>query len=349
MSAVPPELAAKVDAANLRNHVKAVGEGATLPPATRQVFMTFAAKGDPDVMREARENALLQKWLSAGRLSKEERSEIEHILPSSASASLESAASTPPLKSNGYLRTADDYGHLGISRRKFFRWKSAGESAAAGPDLPPFDEPHQIEAWYDRMRAAGAFKHQFPKDVRIAIAEHMRGSPAPVRSPQAASSSQQATESPSPSGTVPSAFTADHGRAQGLQFEIAAEERRVASLRVSRDEAYRNHQRTEGDQYDRQYREALDALSLVHQRYLKIAEQEGRLVPLDHIEREFSPKLTSIVQGGMHLIDTIDAQLLGVTDRLARRAIWRKAWLEQCAGLVEGDFSPPLQLEALAA
>lgn len=348
MSAVPPDLAAKVDAANLRNHVKAVGEGATLAPATRQVFMTFAAKGDPDVMREARENALLQKWLAAGRLSKEERAEIEHILPSSSSPAFESTP-VQPLKSNGYLRSADDYGHIGISRRKFFRWKSAGESAASGPDLPPFDDPYQLEAWYERMKLAGAFKHQFPKSVRIAIVEHLRGAPAPVRTQSAPPSSQTEGIPATPSGTVPSAFTADHGLAQGLQFEIAAEERRVASLRVSRDEAYRNHQRTEGDQYDRQYREALDALSLVHHRYIKIAEQEGRLVQIDLIEREFAPRLTSIVQGGMHLIDTVDAQISGLPDRLARRAIWRKAWMELCNNLIEGRFAPPLQLEALVA
>lgn len=353
MTEVPPDLAAKVQAADLRNHVKSVGEGATLAPATRQVFMTFAAKGDPDVMREARENALLQKWLSAGRLSKEERAEIEHILPS-ASVAMETAAPVQPLKSNGYLRSADDYTHIGVARRTFFRWKAAGESNADGPDLPPFDQPQTLEAWYERMRSRGAFTHRFPKDVRLAIAEHLRGCPPKNSEPPAPVPSGQspppADGAAAPGGHVPAAFTAAHGVAQGLQFEIAAEENRVASLRVARDECYQKNQLNEGDAFDHRYREALDALSLIQQRYLKIAEQEGRLVPVEMIEREFAPKLSTVVTGGMLLYDRIAAKL-GIPAELiaAGRAVYRRAWIEHCASLVEGRFAPPLNLEALAA
>lgn len=350
MSAVPPDLAAKVEAANLRNHVKAVGEGATLAPATRQVFMTFAAKGDPDAMRDARENALLQKWLTAGRLSKEERAEIEHILPSSSAQPVENRAPIPSLKSNGYLRSADDYGHIGVARRTFFRWKSAGETNPDGPDLPPFDEPHLIEAWYERMKARGAFKHRFPKDVREAISEHLRGSPPKNASPApAAGQNRPPEEASAPAKQVPSAFTADHGVAQGLKFEIEAEEKRVASLRVARDEAYQRQQLTEGDSYDRRYREALDALSLIQQRYLKIAAEEGSLIEASMVERALLPLLTTVVQSGMLLYDKIGPKLRAVTDHAEGRRIWRTAWIEHCNSLREGRFAPLLNLEALTA
>lgn len=288
-----------------------------------------------------REGELLQKYLTTGSLSEVERSEISHILPLGALVS----ASKP--KANGYLRSADDYTHLGIARRTFFRWKSAGESNAGGPDLPPFDDPLQLEAWYDRMRDRGAFKHQFPKDVRLAIQVHLRGSPPTPSSAPAAKPTDTATAPAS--GRVPSAFTADHGIAQGLQFEIAAEEKRVASLRVARDKCYENEQLAEGDAHDRRYREALDALSLIQQRYLKIAEQEARLVPVDLIEREFAPKLSSIVTSGMLLFDRIAGKLRDAPDHASGRAIWRHAWIEHCTGLVAGRFAPPLNLETLAA
>jgi hypothetical protein len=292
-----------------------------------------------------RESGLLQKFLASGRLSSDEAAEIAHILPIAVSLLVKP-------KANGYLRSADDYTHLGVARRTFFRWKSAGESNADGPDLPPFDDPQHLEDWYDRMRSRGAFKHKFPKDLRLAITEHLRGSPPSARS---APSSSSVPSKPTDSGTapavghVPSAFTADHGIAQGLQFEIAAEEKRVASLRVARDECYQNKQLTEGDAHDRRYREALDALSLIQQRYLKIAEQEARLVPVDLIEREFAPKLSAVVTSGMLLFDRIASKLREAPDHASGRAIWRRAWIEHCAGLVEGRFAPPLNLESLAA
>lgn len=196
------------------------------------------------------------------------------------------------------------------------------------------------------MRARGAFKNKFPKDVRRAIAEHLRGAAA-------SSGGDSPPPSSPPDGApglhVPAAFTAAHGIAQGLQFEIAAEESRVASLRVARDECYRKNLLLEGDQYDRRYREALDALSLIQQRYLKIAEQEGRLVPVELIEREFAPKLATVVTGGMLLFDRVAGKLREAADHAAGRAVWRRAWIEHCAGLVEGRFAPSLQLEALVA
>jgi len=292
---------------------------------------------------EARESVILGKWLAGGNLSKSEQAEIEHILPVAVSVSRS--------KSNGYVRAADDYMHIGVARRTFFRWKAAGESNPGGPDLPPFDEPEQLGAWYERMKARGAFTHQFPKKVREAITEHLRGSPPK----QAASftlpagQARRLDEATAPGNPVPSAFTADHGVAQGLKFEIEAEEKRVASLRVARDEAYKNDKLTDGDAYDRRYREALDALSLIQQRYLKIAAEEGSLVEVAMIERALLPLLTTVVTSGMLLYDKIGPKLRGITDHAEGRKIWRTAWIEHCNGLREGRFAPVLNLEALTA
>jgi hypothetical protein len=362
MPEVPPELAEKVGAADLRNHVKQVGEGATLSPANRQMFMAFAAAGDPEAALRARQHALLSKWLQGGRLSKEEREEIEHILPGPKAveapgpapdtAAAATAAAAP--------RTADGYGHLNISRRTYFRWRKIGESCADGPDLPPFDEPGELPAWYERMRQRGVFKHRFPTDIADAIAGlggEARAAPTqtsttagPGAAPTpAASQATTSTVAPPAGGSVPASFTADHGQASGLQYEVAAGERRVASLRVARDSAYLNNERSQGDMLDRQYREALDALSLVQQRAMKILEQDGRLVPVDLIEREMGPRLTAIAQSGLLLWERIDQAMMNETDKAARRRIWRKAWIEHLQVLVDSKYAPPMRLEDLAA
>lgn len=361
MNSLTPELASKVVAADARNQVKAVGEGGTLQAGARQGFLALATKGDPDAMREARETALLQKWLSAGRLSRDEHREIEHILTPMAGASAAAAtAGAQSTKGNGYARAADDYGHIGVGRRTFFRWKADGESNAGGPDLPPFDEPQTLEAWYERMRERGVFKHRFPKAIRDAIAVHLRAGP-PAGAPAAVDASkpgeagksghtppgEQAAAGTGPA--VPQAFLSGHDGARGLQVEVEAEERRAAALRRARDEAYAQGKMVEGDGHDRRYREVLDTLSLVRQRWLKMAVEEEQLVHVDEVAAVFGPKHQAIVQQGLLLIDDVDEDLAKISDAKERRRLWRSRWEKFCGVLVEGKFAPPLQLEQLCA
>lgn len=207
--------------------------------------------------------------------------------------------------------------------------------------MPPFDEPAGLEAWYERLRALKVFKHRFPQDVRESVAIFLRGAAPEKNVQQAAAAGDEKS--------VPSSFTADHGVAQGLKFEIEAAERRVAVLRIARDEAYQKKDRVEGDALANRHLEALDALSLVQQRYLKIAAEEGRLVPVELIEREFAPKISSIVTSGMLLFDRVSRLLSEAPDHATRRTVWRKAWIEHCAGLVQNRFAPALNLEALVA
>lgn len=349
MPELSPELASKVGAADLRNQVKAVGEGGVLPAGSRQAFLTFAVKGDPDAIREAREMALLQKWLSAGKLNKDERAEIEHIL-----LPAPSVAGNASHKGNGYQRAADDYGHIGVARRTFFRWKAAGDSNPGGPDLPPFDEPQHLETWYEGMRARGVFSHRFPKAIRDAVALHLSSSPPSVSASANASAPKTAPEPgaapPASSGpAVPTAFMGDHTGARGLQHEVEAEEKRVASLRKARDQAYADNKLIEGDGHDRRYREALDSLSLIRQRWMKMAIEEEHLVHVDDVAAEFGPKHRAIVQQGLMLFEEVDPLLAKLADRTERRAVWREAWKKLCGCLVEGKFAPPLQLEQICA
>lgn len=356
MTEVPPDLAAKVEAASLRNLVKEVSEGAVLSPSNKQLIMAFSTMGDPEAIRKARETALLAKFLTAGRLSKEEREEIAHIIGHPAEPGVEKTpppvVAAPAAAPAPVTRGADDYEHIKIGRRTYFRWLKFGKQLPEGPDLPPFDEPHLLPAWYERMRQRGIFKHRFPDEIADAIAAHTSGEKAVTKPGKEPTSSAPGTVAPgtpaAPTQHVPASFGADHGLASGLQYEVIAEQQRVAALRVARDEAYLNNKKDDGDAYDRRYREALDALSLVQQRAIKIGEQEARLVPVEIIEQEFAPRLNAIVQGGLLLWDSVGPALMECPDHATRRMLWKKKWIEFCTGLRTDRFrfAPPLELSS---
>lgn len=321
-----------------------------------QLTMHLSAGEDALVVQKSRETVLLCKFLIAGRLSKEEREEIAHIIGHAAEPSLEKmpplVVAAPVVASAPVVRGADDYEHIKIGRRTYFRWLKFGKELPDGPDLPPFDDPQLLPAWYERMRQRGIFKHRFPDEIADAIAAHtsagdLASKPSQTHSVAAAPQPSGVATVPAQAGRqVPAAFGADHSQASGLQYEVLAEQQRVAALRVARDEAYLNGEKDNGDAYDRRYREALDALSLVQQRAIKIAEQEARLVPVEMIEQEFAPKLAAIVQGGLLLWDSVGPALLECPDHATRRMMWKKKWIEFCASLrtERFRFAPPLEL-----
>jgi hypothetical protein len=332
MPDVSPDLAKKVTAADLRNTIKKVGDGGNLSPADRQMFIAFASAEDQAAMREARTSALLRKWLSGGRLSKAEQAEIAHLLPAAANR----------VVSDQYRLGPEGYGHIGIERRTFFRWKSHGEMCPDGADLPPFDAPEMLEGWYERMRLRGVFKHRFPAKVRDAIASYLA---ANGRQPSK-SDPAGPTRPSEPTGSVPASFTGvDHGKKRGLAFEVEQEERRVADLRHARDQAYHDDDRAGGDILDKRYREALESLSLLKQRCNKVLKEEGELVTLEQIEREWGPRLETIVQGGLMFYDRIASKLEALPDHASRRRFWREQWINHCRVLSQGDFAPVLELE----
>lgn len=245
-----------------------------------------------------------------------------------------------------YLRGAEGYRHLDISRRTFFRWRGYGEQSG---DFPPFDEPLKLEGWYNRMRDRGLFKHQFPRGVRDAIAENRQPEQVPgvvekkstsgPPSPRVGEGSVAAAAAGA-AGGVPSSYGMDHGDEQGLLYEIAQEENRVASLRKARDEAYQKDEKEKGDAFARQYTEALDNLSTIKQRSMKILELEGRLVPREDVEGDLAPRITGIVIGGMFLYGRIAMQLEAATDPSERLAIWKRAWVEHCGPIMQSKFLP---------
>jgi hypothetical protein len=235
------------------------------------------------------------------------------------------------------LRPAHDYEHLGIGRRTFFRWKDHGASRS---DWPPFDEPGQLESWYHRMREAGLFKHQFPADVREAIALHLAGnpptaSPSPASTESAPSSPPPATpgSSPPPPGPVDEEF-------QGLEHELHQKRARVAALRQARDAFYTAGDRTQGDLQDARYNEAYSELTIAEKRTLEVLEKRKLLISRSGVEQDLAPRITGIVVGGMHFLERIEPQLDAIVDPAERRAKRRALWIEHCTPLMQGRFVP---------
>ncbi len=331
MADVPPDLAAKVLQAEVRNHAKKVGEGSTLSSADRHLFIGFAVGSDAEKMIETRTDALLTKWLFGGRLSKEERAEIQHVLP---------ADGPRRVSKEQYQRSPDDYGHIAIERRTFFRWKKAGEANAGGPDLPPFDQPEHLESWYERMRARGVFKHRFPKTIRDAI-DLLAIKPAPPSVPSAAPS-VPINPAKEPADSVPDSFKGDvdHGAAIGMAYEILQEEKRIASLRVARDAAYEKGDRTEGDACDRRFRESFNEFTSTKKRAIEILEKEKALVSRADVKQDLAARITGIVVGGMFLYQRIAPLMDAELEAGARTRIWKKAWQEHCSPLMQCQYAP---------
>lgn len=230
-----------------------------------------------------------------------------------------------------YARAAHDYQHLGIGRRTFFRWKDHG---LTHNDWPPYDDPARLEAWYCRMRELGAFKHQFPAEVREAIALFLAGDPPPV--PQALAAASPAI--PSPSASSPPSNAVDEF--QGLEHELHEKRSRVVALRKARDAAYAADNRVEGDLQDARYNDAYNELTIAEKRTLEVLEKRKMLISRSGVEQDLAPRITGIVVGGMHFLDRIESQLDAIADPGERRARRRVLWVEHCQPLMQGKFVP---------
>jgi hypothetical protein len=341
MAEVPSELAGKVVAADMRNHVKRVGEGENLSPRDRELFEFHAVGEDAEAMLKARTSKLLQKWLAGGRLSNAELEEIVHVLP---------AKKPEPEQAQG-KRTVDHYeAWYGLQRRMYFRWMKAGREVVDGADLPPFDEPHLLEGWYGRMMHRGVFKHRFPKKLKTAIAKIQSDTPSGTSSaPQAPTTGTKASAAPCGAGDAPpGAASLVPVGLRGLMHEVDEQEKRVAKLRERRDAAYARGDMVGGDQLANQYNEELNQFSVVKQRAINTLEKEKVLVMKSEVELELGHRLIELVRGGMRLYDRIAPKWEAAADPIERRQIWREAWIKHCRGLAESKFAPELELEALA-
>lgn len=236
-----------------------------------------------------------------------------------------------------YARAAHDYGHLGVSRETFFRWKRYG---AAHSDWPPFDEPQLLEGWYERMRGRAVFKNRFPNAMLQAIAAHLTGGGGPaggqaVATPTvgkgAAVAALSRPAAPSAAATVED---------QGLGYELEQMRQRVGDLRRARDEAYAADDRVSGDMHDRHYREAFIDLTSAEKRVQEVLSRREELVTKAAVESDLATRISGIVVGGMFLFGRIAPQLDAARDPAERIALWKAFWREHCGTLLQARFAP---------
>lgn len=176
---LPPEAAAKVLGADLRNSVAQVAAGQRLPEADRaRLETTVLTDADPDtVARLAKERQanLLKIWSSGRRrLTPAELKELEPILPREILAK-------PPTKKAGYQHPLAHYVEIyDAAERTLKHWIAIGRQAQPEPDLPPLDDPPRMKDWYARNK-----KNRVPDRLVQLAAQASRLEAAPSSTPAA--------------------------------------------------------------------------------------------------------------------------------------------------------------------
>ena len=194
--ALTPDVAAKVLQADLRTTVTKVAAGERLPPADRARFET-AALAAPTAeelaqLRVNRQAALIRKWSTGGKLSREEMAEIHTILPPAVLAATP-VVTVAPGTNLRYSRNYDDYARaIGVSLRTVKRWSARGKQVG---ELFPFDELGTALDWWHRH-----MKQSAPAELVHAVAEAKRATPAAATPAPSAAPPAPPPASPVPPG-----------------------------------------------------------------------------------------------------------------------------------------------------
>lgn len=175
-------------------------------------------------IKRSREALLIRKWTGGQALSREEMSEIAHILPPGLLAQ-------PPEPRARYLH---DYAHyaaaLGYDVRNIKRLVSVGKKARL---LPPLDAPAQFPEWWERMRHLGHLKQQVPQRLVDAASKALAAAPAtppivPVEDKSAPSQNSStpppAAGAPPPPPTAPPTTRIDFASIEAIGLEGAVRE-----------------------------------------------------------------------------------------------------------------------------
>lgn len=192
MPDIPPDLAGKVLSADLRNIVKKVGDGTPLSTAEHEMMQGFLASDTPpEELLKARGAALIRRWASGGKLSKDEQKEIADFLPMARTVVTRQTTETYKQSLRGYESVYT------TNVRQIKRWIATGRKCAPF-DLPPLDRPDAMAAWWERMQAAGHIKHAVPEKLLRYEQKKVDGS-AP-EAPAPGPPSPKTPKSPPPEG-----------------------------------------------------------------------------------------------------------------------------------------------------
>lgn len=299
-----------------------MNDSAAILEKDRQSFI-----GLSDQNLQTRVLALVRKHMDGGRLSGPERDEVAHLLQDATSIITEA---TPLPRRPGSL-TQDEIERIyELSRAKYFRWRQVGQAVAEGPDLPPFDDPKAMVAWYERMRARGTFKHKCPKLLHDLAG---RGFPPPGSPPSKATSPRASPlQSAAPSSSSSSSTQREAPERRGFLVEHEKLEEHTAMLREDYLDAYARNDVDNGNLLKQRYFEAYEMLR-------KSASQKE---PIGLAERSLA-KVTDIIDDLGTIVPAIVANLISAAHA---RAIYEDLGLEE-RGILFDAFGAVLRLHTI--
>lgn len=289
MNEVTPDLAAKVLAANKRNAVQKVGDGGTLTSAEAADFE--AASLSPDSARELRAKALLGKWATATRLTKDEEKELDGYHPGIISRGVKAAAETlaaeektapsftlePEKKSQSFSagrlqELSDQYG-AGLDPRTMRRWIAEGKTSG---DSCPLEDPAALKGWWARNK-----KWSVPDWLLRAAAKAPKPASEPPPAPTPGVPMPAAAVEPPPPGVALNLDDFELG-----EGEAVSQQRSLVALLWSE---LRKAYLTPGGEVDMlqsKYNKATEALRRLEKDDREDRKSRGLLIPRITVQRD---------------------------------------------------------------
>lgn len=330
MNEVGADLAAKVLAANTRNVVKKVGEGGTLTAGqAAQLQLETLPSTSAAELRSARTAALLLRWASAGRLTDEEKEEIDHLLPPAPHL-------VGHLTRASYKHSIEKYAaDLGWKSAKTLkRWIEKGR-ACDPPDLPPFDEPEQLAAWWARV-----MENKVPDRLLQLASGQASSQSAPLLSPPPTDSA------PPPSSSNRGPVTLPSGSGFGAAFERAQENERYASWELA--EARKNPNDAGRIKMAQQaWEKAFDALRKSSKDAEQVMLSSGDMVLWSEVEKEQAECLQVLNQSLRSLLTRVATKVPLPGDLFHRFSRAYQDELDKLFNkLADEDYAPAFALDA---
>lgn len=282
MPEVSRDLVDKVEAASVRNTIKAVGEGRPLSPAEddrlqRERLPQITA----DELSRERQAALLLKWRKGQRLSEAEKAEIKSFLPSDKAAARKASIDSK-------LHTNAHYTQVyGVSEKTIKNWCRDGRGMISGPDLPPLDAPDKMAAWYARTHPDSKVP---PKLMELARA----------RLPSTASPPAPGTPASPSAPSAPSIDIEDFAFDQAVRYaaeNLAYNQEQLRTARTSIDPATKQLDERRIAQLEQAVNKAQESYRKAAADEYEHAQRNGQLVDRRVVFASLRQRLNDLHQG----------------------------------------------------
>lgn len=302
MSAIPPDLAAKVIGADLRNLVKKVSEGSSLTQAEREMMERAVIDGTlPEELHEARLAALARAYALGKALTPGQQKELSAIIPLGKPIAKKLTTESYRYKLAHYVKS------IGLTGkdpdRKLKRWIAKGREKSP-PDLPPFDALHLMAEWWRRN-----MEWRVPEYLLTLESVDQAPQAKPPTTPKgeppedtaAAESPPPQSKSESPGEPMmfdtDSEMTADLGLNQIRQL--------ASTLYRQMQRAFESGRLADGANYMRQWEKAVESMRKWEKDIVKIQEGKGEVLRTRVINTEVGRILTVMSQSFFNSLQAV--------------------------------------------